>query len=113
MPVCLSHHAEFLETWFYYFYQKTNCNIDFFLKKRGPSGMTMLILSSSAAIGPLGMWEMNLTLKGGWKKAGLSSFCNLKNLNVPEVLPGGLPRYEQFLWSGNYSRNEDLCNVLR
>lgn len=59
--------------------------------------MTMIILSSSAAIGPLGMWEMNRTLKCENVIAGLSNYCNLKCLNVPEVLPSGLLRYERFL----------------
>lgn len=70
--------------------------------------MIMVILSSSAAIGCLGMWEMNRTLKYENVIAILSSYCNLEHLNIPEVLPSGLLRYEQFLWSGNYSRSKNL-----
>lgn len=65
--------------------------------------MTMVILSSSAAIGPLGMWEMNPTLKREKVIARSSNYWNLEHLNVPEVFPSGLLRYEQSLWSGSYS----------
>ena len=75
-------------------------------------GMTMIILSSSAAIGPLRMWGMNLTSKLGIGRAGSSNSCNLDHQIVPKVFTSGPLRYGQFPRSESDFRNKKLCHVL-
>lgn len=55
---------------------------------------------------------MNPTSKREKLRVTSSNYSNLESLNIPEVLSSGLVRYEQFLCSGSYSRDKNLCNVV-